>query len=814
MRRYHALKALFALVILSSLARSSGPTFDLDGPPIEIRVNRGGESLPIGEVPNLLPGDRVWLHPDLPQGQSVHYLLIAAFLRGPTNPPPESWFTKAETWSKDVREEGITVTVPACAEQALIFLAPATGGDFSTLRNAVRGRPGAFVRAVQELNQASLDRLRLEKYLSSIEEASENDPGALHERSTMLARSLNLKLNQACFDKPSPQQLPCLLQQDPADLVLNDGHSQSLVAALTTGPSADLIGAVTSTPVAGNGYYSIYLGVIFDLAHLMDNLHTAQYQYLAALGLPDKDRLNLKLNTPPSFHNPKSVLVIALPAIQRAKLPPLRAVDPNRVYCLEQRQLVLPAHGAPLVFATNFAHDFRLHLQGKTGKSVDLPAFPDAERGGFVIDTEMLKPANLDMVLEGTLHGYWGFDPYTGPTFHLRNAHPVKWTIPSQEQKALVVGRVDTLHLESEEACCTEKVALKDSQGKEFNAVWKLLKPNQLEVQFPLQEAAPGPAILLLRQAGLDTPDTVPVVAYAEAARLDRFAIHAGDHEGVLEGARLDEVASLDLAGLHFTPGELRHSGDNDELAMSAEESSAGGLQPGAKLMAHVPLRDGRTLELPVTVQAPRPRVTLIAKSVQADSEAAAIHLGSPDELPLGAQLTFVFRSDLPEAFPKTEKIEVASADESAVLSIAKGTLTLQDWQTVVAVLDPLKSLGPSAFGPLRFRPVAPDGTPGDWQPLATLVRVPTLKEVRCPSDPSAACKLSGTNLFLLDSVAADPDFVHFVSVPRGFVDTALDIPRPSGKVLYFRLRDDPSAVNSVTLPLPAELKQEAGSSN
>jgi len=80
------------------------------------------------------------------QDQSAHYLLVAAFLRGPTNPPPDSWFTKAETWNKKVREEGIVIVVPPDAQQALLFLAPETGGDFSTLRSTVKGKPGVFVR--------------------------------------------------------------------------------------------------------------------------------------------------------------------------------------------------------------------------------------------------------------------------------------------------------------------------------------------------------------------------------------------------------------------------------------------------------------------------------------------------------------------------------------------------------------------------------------------------------------------------------------------------------------------------------------------
>ena len=93
-----------------------------------------------------------------------------------------------------------------------------------------------------------------------------------------------------------------------------------------------------------------------------------------------------------------------------------------------------------------------------------------------------------------------------------------------------------------------------------------------------------------------------------------------------------------------------------------------------------------------------------------------------------------------------------ADASYNASLSLDDGSLVAQDAQTVMAVLDPLKSFGPSAFGPLRFRAV--DGNvKGDWQPLATLVRLPALKEVRCPESPDKQCTLTGTNLFLISSV-------------------------------------------------------------
>ena len=79
----------------------------------------------------------------------------------------------------------------------------------------------------------------------------------------------------------------------------------------------------------------------------------------------------------------------------------------------------------------------------------------------------------------------------------------------------------------------------------------------------------------------------------------------------------------------------------------------------------------------------------------------------------------------------------------------------------MLGTLQPLKSFGPSVFGALRLRPVSENGERGDWQPLAKLVRIPSLKEVRCPDSPDKPCSLIGQNLFLIDSVASDSQFAH-----------------------------------------------------
>jgi hypothetical protein len=62
------------------------------------------------------------------------------------------------------------------------------------------------------------------------------------------------------------------------------------------------------------------------------------------------------------------------------------------------------------------------------------------------------------------------------------------------------------------------------------------------------------------------------------------------------------------------------------------------------------------------------------------------------------------------------------------------------------------------------------------------------------------ACKLSGTDLYLLDSVSADPQFRTAVQVPDGFPGSTLPVPHPQSGDLYVRLRDDPAIVNAANL--------------
>jgi hypothetical protein len=221
------------LAILLAAAAHGGPApFDLAGPVLDVKITRGAMTLSASEVPNLLSGDRILIKADLPATQSAHYLMVVAFLSGSTNPPPQSWFFPCKTWTPKCQQEGLTVTVPEGAQQVLVFLAPETGGDFKTLVNTVRGRPGAFVRTSQDLNQAALDRSRLERYLAAIRAVNGTDPARMSEAATLLARSLAIKVDEKCLDKMPEQQVSCLTQGQES-LIFNYGHSKSIVVAMS-----------------------------------------------------------------------------------------------------------------------------------------------------------------------------------------------------------------------------------------------------------------------------------------------------------------------------------------------------------------------------------------------------------------------------------------------------------------------------------------------------------------------------------------------------------------------------------------------------
>jgi hypothetical protein len=793
-------------------ALAQNARFDLTGPKIEVRVTRSGITLPISAVPNLQPGDRLWLHPALPPTQSVHYLLVLAFLRGTTNPPPENWFFRVETWDKKVRTEGVEITVPQEAQQAVLFLAPVTGGDFSTLRSAVQGRPGVFVRASQDLNAAGFEQGRIEKYIDSMREIppeQASDPKQLLKRSNLIAATLALKPNADCMKLQPDQQYTCLTQTGNQTL-LDDGHGQTIVDALTGNNGAGLINQASYTSLAGAGLYSAYVGSIVDLIHIMGSLHTAQYQYIPAIAFPQQQSLNLRLNTPPSFHNPKSVIVIGLPAIQQTTPPPLRAADPQRVSCLQKPGVVLPVDGAPLVYSTGLAHDLVLHInypaadtKSNTSEPQDIPLSADAYKGGLLLATvpkrhalpqpeltaSESKPASkaseptpapassaypsdpasvpasdpasvvqlTGAELTGTIKGFWGFDPFTGPVMPLQETPGKDWKLSGDEP--VIAGKDQHLLISSTGTACIQSVALEPSFGKQEikqsgnqddKETWKAAdKPNQVDVKLDVPAHDAGTMHLAIRQYSDPKPATVSLVSYNPPAKLDALSFHAGDTTAILVGTSLDEVRQVDFGGLVFTPAKhgtnpVPQPNGNAELRLTLPaDAEAPKLPVGDSLVAAVALNDGRMLDLPVTVESTRPMISILGKAdVRPDNTPRTpfrIRLDSQNDLPVADELMFSLKSAQP--FPRAGKVEIASPDDSlhATLSLTEPnpSLILEGSDTLLGTLQPLKAFGPSAFGPVHIRAVAPDGTPGEWQPLVTLVRLPTFTSLSCPIAPA-----------------------------------------------------------------------------
>lgn len=808
LRQMTRLLTLVALLGCCERVLGEAATFDLPGPAIAVAVTRAGSTLPITRVPSLAPGDRLQIVPKMPPAQTAKYLLIAVFLRGPTNPPPDDWFHRCDTWSARCQSAGLALTVPDGAEQLLLFFAPKTGGDYSTLVSTVKGRPGAFVRAAQALNQAGLDRNRLERYLAAVRTLGDEDPTRLKKAAPVLARSLGIKVEDKCLDRLPTLQAACLTQGQEA-LILSDGHGPSTVATLTSGAATDLAMQAGNTSLLGSGSYLPFIGSVIDLAKLLDSLYTARYQYIPALALARHGQLQLLLNAPPSFHDPLSVLVTALPLIEPSVAPPLHPVSTATRHCAARPSLDIALEASPYLYAAEFLHDLTLRVTTPAGATSDLPGQLDPEIGGVRIDTARLAPAAPDPAASATLEAQWGFARVAGVRVALAGpAERSSFTVTPGEESALVAGRQGILHVRAGDTACVSSVTLRPATGAALDVPWKPLGADQLELALPLQGVAPGPATILIAQHGSAEPAALEVTTYADTVHLERLGVHAGDRSVSLTGTRLDLVTGVVLKGVTFLPRSLRSVGGADELALEAADAPAPGtLAAGERTRATVRLNDGRELPLAVAILAPRPRAELLDRSVQTAPTAGSlpIELGDADVVDASGRLTFSVHATAPTVFGNDLSIELATAggDPIATLGAGHGGLTLANNRVAIASVVPAAAFGASAFGEVRFR-VTVGGVSGDWQHLGTLVRLPTALKVTCPESETGTCRLEGENLFLLEAVASGAEFSDARPVPEGLAAAAIEVPRPLAHRLYVRLRDDPAAVGVISVERPA----------
>lgn len=784
--RYLCLAAI-ATVMAAPAAQAAPSAFDLTGPRLDVAITHGGVTLPLAWVPNLAEGDRVSITLDLPPGQSERYLVVAAFLRGAIDRPPRDWFHTTRSWK--AKEGTLSLIVPKGAQQLALLLVPDAGSDGTAVIGAVRKQPGAFVRAVQELNQASLDRARLDTFLRAMQAAERDDPAGVTAASQALTRSLSIKLKAECLVQPVELQAACLTE-DRETLLLADTHSSALADTIVGTPT-DLALQLSATPQAGYGVYSSYIGVVRDLFRLFGAFQSTELQFVPALASMSGDRVALLLNTPLSFGKPTSVMVVALPGIEAAKPPPLRRSDPDAAACARVGQ-VLPVEGAPLIYATRYARNMALRFTGADGQRAEVPVHADARAGGFVIDRALPPIAGVGVT--ATLHGDWGFAPFDGPAFTLSNPQANGWR--AADRASLVVGRADPLPLTGGAAGCVAQVEMLRSNGAATAVPWTRSGDDGIRVTLPLEKAAPGPVSLRITGAAGAPPATVTLNAYREAPALDTLTYHAGDAEAVLSGARLDQVRRVTLGGATFRPDGLSRADGQDRLTLIATDPGA--LVAGKVATADIALTGDRHASLAVTVAPPRATPVLIGITPHLPEEAGALPITlQPDGLfAQDAVLTFAFRPG-DATLTGRETIEIATADGHPVAQIGAGKgYDLQDARTGVVTVAP--GTVPGATGALQFRVVGAEGA-SRWAALGTLVRLPVIRAIGCT--PGGGCTLSGDRLYRIAAIATDAGFTAAQAVPDGFTGTELKLPDDAKGTLYLRLRDAPGAVGSVRMP-------------
>jgi hypothetical protein len=491
-----------AACLASIPASAADPApFDLAGPELSVSVSRAGRTLPIGQVPALATGDILRIEANLPPDQSVRYRLISAFLRGVTNPPPKSWINNAETWQQKEKKRILKLTVPDHARQLVLFMVPDTGGDLGTISDAIRGRPGEFVRVTQDINKASLDRTRLNAFILGIRSQENTHPEYLRNVAPILSSSLAVKLNPDCLAKVVEFQAACLVENRDS-LVLGDIHSNSLTETIIGAPT-DLALQLSATREAGYGFYSPYIGVVRDLARIFGAFNNPEFNYLPALGIQNGGSMSLLLNSAPSFRKPKSVLVAALPAIEKNVPPPLRRSGDAPI-CATRPGAVFGVDGAPLVFATDYAHDMMLRLPDKDGRAVDMPVVARADRGGYVFASPF-RPANFKGSVTVRLHGFWGFERFDGPEFAVEFPDNESWQVAPGQR--LITGQKNRLLVKGTSSSCVKNISVQFPSGRSVAAPWQAQDGDFLSIDIPLSDlTAAGDVKIAIQSFGAEKP--------------------------------------------------------------------------------------------------------------------------------------------------------------------------------------------------------------------------------------------------------------------------------------------------------------------
>ena len=191
-----------ACVHLDRHAHAAGPApFDLTGPTLEVTVARGKHDVAHCSGTASGRGRHASIKADFPATQSEHYLLIVAFLRGPTNPPPKDWFFNCATWKRTTaRTKGLDRRRSRrCAAGTDLSRA----GNWRRFQNArqCRARPPWRIRARLAGSESGNARSLATRALSDcIRRLNAANPGVLKDTTPLLARSLGIRVDEKCLD--------------------------------------------------------------------------------------------------------------------------------------------------------------------------------------------------------------------------------------------------------------------------------------------------------------------------------------------------------------------------------------------------------------------------------------------------------------------------------------------------------------------------------------------------------------------------------------------------------------------------------------
>ena len=839
--RPHCVLAIALFIVALSLSQSAAAqtaagtlSYTAPGSLLDVRVVRDGRRLPIFRVPYLRAGDRLSVNSP---SAGADYIIAVAFIRA---------------------DGGVAGQVEGCDPRAgceypippetapLVFIAPKIADNWlARITRAVNSRGGNFSEQARKTSLLSWVHAQSVQFVDAYMDAPPGE-GNNRERLEAAANQFNVTLSAGCFNTEiREERRQCLA----TDIILQlarhatDNPGEAVPGIGRIAQALRLIGPAEGPLIA----MAVKLALV-ALPPLIDAMFQ-NYEYSIGLAKISGERVQLLHRSPPRQRGGRDKTVeVYAPAT--AWINESSPDESSPVANLT----IPPTPGCAYSSGTNTTIDIPLRTTDEDAWVFTSPyannwtvTLRDPASGRELRDIKVRAPNPANPVLriqrrdvnlstftgaseiEVVPHAGWGFGEVqfeNGSGYRLIMPQAVERRQIMFKPDLWAVGPNQGIWIRSRSNTCIGSVSFIDRDGGEFNGsvVQNPANPrNVFAVNFDLTSASRGQGKIVIQQLGLARDEIANVTVYAEVPSISQIEAHVGDSIARVAGVALDNVRSITIRNIEFSPKSMTSDRKTAVFLSSQPMPGPSSVEPET---AQATFLGGFIAEARALIRGARPTVELAQDAVTVKAPAptgATIAYDTTANVPHRSRLLLTFNSISGYNFSEDAVLQLRikrddSRENTPVLISRRSHLSgqagaasmrVESWEDSQLTISfvPAEVFGADRAGKIQYRVVDGSLGEGDWMTWERpLVRLPNVTAVECPATGTALHRLRLTDLGLIQGISLTGTPESFSKQPciDGSPNCLLlaALPRANRQTtVYFRLNG--GSTYNMTLPVP-----------